>query len=218
MPSSLPPFLTLILPFFLGSPAPLPPCLSGLRLRTATVWGPVHPSPLISKGYVWPSTAPSHLPAASPVPPEGLSELSEQIQPRDIYPLSSRASQRSCTLPNLTQNRGQKEKSHNTAIHLLPGALSSKRTVELTEDACLSVMCILGPRVHQSQLLCAGCLLKIAGIAAKRPTATLRHNLSASNKGAHGKRRQTIRGKRGLWIDVHHSENSRSQKRPSQAC
>lgn len=155
----------------------------------------MHPSPLILRGYVCPSTAPSHLPAASPVPPEALSELSEQIQPHDIYPLSSRVPQRSCTLPNLTQrNHGQKEKSHNTPIHLLPGALSRKLTVELTEDACLSVMCVLGLLVHQSQLLCARCLLKIAGRAAKRPTATLRHNLSASNKGAHGKRRQS--GKR----------------------
>lgn len=45
-------------------------------------------------------------------------------------------------------------------------------------------------------------LLKIAGIATKRRTATLRHNFSASNKGAHRKGKQTTRGKKGLWMDL----------------
>lgn len=62
-------------------------------------------------------------------------------------------------------------------------------SIELTERACLSVMYILRLLVPHSQL-CASLVLKIAGRAARRPTATLRCNLPASNKGTHreGKR------------------------------
>lgn len=69
-------------------------------------------------------------------------------------------------------------------------------------DACLSVIYTLGLLVHHSQHLCVSFLLQIAGVAAKRPTATLKHNLSTSNKGAHRKGRQTGRRKKGLWIEL----------------
>lgn len=154
----------------MGSPAPFPPCLSWAPTSHSHVMGSCVPFSTYLRGVRLAIYCPLSPSSCSPCSPQRIFPSSvSTFSPVTFTPSRLEHLSTVCTLPNLTQqNHGQKEKDHNAPIHLLPGALSSKLTVELTEDACLSVMCILGLWVHQSQLLCAGCLLKTAGTSCQK--------------------------------------------------